>query len=261
MSFLSWFGKKQVNPESQPGPSSDLGQADITVPNHRDLNPAVAERALDANSRRTERLERRELLYGAVRECMTAAGVLSSTYKFKVLSLDSSGRKYLLMVDMPPQYMSDMAFFAATEGAIARSAKERFDILVTAVYWRANEQVSVAGKQSAPRALHVAQTPHAQHAPQAVHAAPAHTPSTEAGPPPSPAHAPGAPSPDIPIDQDEVLAFKRAVAAAAAHGAASPRGETRRTIRRSIEQVPDFSNTEPFDTNAPLGPSQFGGLN
>jgi hypothetical protein len=93
-------------------------------------------------------LQRRELLYGIVRECMTASGMLSSTYKFKVLSLDSSGRQYLIMIDVPRQYMTDPEHFVNMEGAIARSAKERFEMLVTAVYWRVNDMVSA--RPSAP---------------------------------------------------------------------------------------------------------------
>ena len=45
-------------------------------------------------------MARRELLYGVVREAMVRAGVLSSSYKFKVLSLDARGRQFLVMVDL-----------------------------------------------------------------------------------------------------------------------------------------------------------------
>lgn len=240
MSFLRWFGKKEATPESVPEHSSDLGQADVTLPinrlTHLQLSP---DKTTDVGSRRNERLERRELLYGVVRECMTAAGVLSSTYKFKVLSLDSSGRKYLIMVDMPHEYLSGAAHFADTEGAIARSAKDRYDILVTAVYWRINELVSTTGLNP--------------HAPVA-----APTRKTEA--PASVAAAPLARSaaPYAELQAEEVMAFKRAVAAAAS--GAAPRGETRKSLRRNTEQVPDFSNTEPFEAAPPLGPTQFGGL-
>jgi hypothetical protein len=45
-------------------------------------------------------MERREMLYAVVREAMVRAGVLSSTYKFKVLSLDPRGRQFMVMVDL-----------------------------------------------------------------------------------------------------------------------------------------------------------------
>lgn len=240
MSFLRWFGKKEASRESVPEQTSDLGQVDATLPINRLMHLQLpSDKNTDVSNRRNERLERRELLYGVVRECMTAAGVLSSTYKFKVLSLDSNGRKYLIMVDMPREYMSSVAQFAETEGAIARSAKDRYDILITAVYWRVNELVSAAGSSPHPAA-----------------AAPAHTEEHATG---------GLVAPVIQavpayaeLQAEEVLAFKRAVAAAAS--GAVPRSETRKSGRRNSEHVADFSNTEPFEAPAPLGPSQFGGL-
>jgi hypothetical protein len=214
---------------------------DVTLPINRltqlQLSP---EKNTDVGSRRNDRLERRELLYGVVRECMTAAGVLSSTYKFKVLSLDSNGRKYLIMVDMPHEQLSGAARFAETEGVIARSAKDRYDILVTAVYWRINELVSAASLST-----HTTAT------------ATLHKRDQEA----SPASVPVAPAPDpqAELQAEEVMAFKRAVAAAASSG--SPRNQTRKSVRRDPQDQPDFSNTEPFEPSAPLGPTQFGGLN
>jgi hypothetical protein len=240
MSFLRWFGKKEASRESVPEHSSDLGQVDATLPINRLLHQQLsADKNVDVGSRKNERVERRELLYGVVRECMTAAGVLSSTYKFKVLSLDSSGRKYMVMVDMPRDQLSSMVQFAETEGTIARSAKERYDILVTAVYWRINDLVSAA-----TASVHASATPAIQ--------TPLHATSSPI--------APVAPqtSPYAELQAEEVLAFKRAVAAAAS--GAPPRGETRKSGRRNVEQVPDFSNTEPFEPPTPLEPSQFGGL-
>jgi hypothetical protein len=201
------------------------------------------ERVAVSSPRRNERLERRELLYAVVRESMTAAGVLSATYKFKVLSLDSSGRQYLIMMDMPREHLADPGRFASIEGAIARSAKERYDILVTAVYWRINDLVTTA---SGPVQV-------AQAAPPVHRVEPAPAQAT-----PRPAVA--VPSPYAPIQDEEVLAFKRAVAAAASGATPKTKGEVVYSGRRNPEPMPDFSDTEPFDPNSPLGTSQFGGL-
>jgi hypothetical protein len=243
MSFLNWFGKKGVTQETALSEPSDMGQVDATLPIHRPQSmPPAPERNVVSSPRRNERLERRELLYAVVRESMTAAGVLSSTYKFKVLSLDSSGRQYLIMMEMPRAQLTDPTHFAEIEGAIARSAKERFDILVTAVYWRINDLVTSG---SGP-----AQVAHA--------APPAHRvdPAQESVP-----LAPVAvPSPYAPIQNEEVLAFKRAVASAASGAPAVPRGELVHSGRRNPAPQPDFSDTEPFDPSSPLGTSQFGGL-
>lgn len=84
----------------------------------------------------------RELLYTVVRESMNKMGVLSSSYKFKVLSLDSRGRQYLVMMDLQRLQTGEVARMAEIETLIAQTAKARHDILVTAVYWRLSEQVT-----------------------------------------------------------------------------------------------------------------------
>jgi hypothetical protein len=243
MSFLNWFGKKGPVLDTDLSEPSDMGQVDVTLPILRPLSVAmVPERNVASSPRRNERLEQRELLYAVVRESMTAAGVLSSTYKFKVLSLDSSGRQYLIMMDMPREHLADPGRFAEIEGAIARSAKERYEILVSSVYWRVNDLVTAG---SGP--VHVVQvTPPVQSL----------EPVQELAPRPNVA----VPSPFAPIQDEEVLAFKRAVTAAASGEPMATRGEVVRSGRRNPEPVADFSDTEPFDPSSPLGKSQFGGL-
>lgn len=92
-----------------------------------------------AASRKTIRLQQRELLYSTIREAMIHAGVLSTGYQFKVLSLDSQGRQYLVMVDLVRDGARDVKQLAEIETQIMQSAQALHDILVTAVYWRANE--------------------------------------------------------------------------------------------------------------------------
>jgi hypothetical protein len=143
MSLLNWLTRKPTNATPAEAPSSDLGQLDATLPI---AHPAVGRTKPEAESphskRKALRLEQRELLYAVVRECMTKSGILSSSYKFKVLSLDSRGKEYLVMVDLPPAHMAHPHRLVDIEGLIARHAKALHDILVTAVYWRVNDQVS-----------------------------------------------------------------------------------------------------------------------
>ena len=134
MQFLRWFSRKSP------------GSAPTAAP----LDGRHTRRADDAQHRRHERLERRELLYAVVRECMTSSGLLSASYKFKVLSLDAQGQHYLIMVDMPMAALGNPVHCAEVEGAIARSAKERYDILVSAVYWRVNDLVTAGLSQQVP---------------------------------------------------------------------------------------------------------------
>jgi hypothetical protein len=124
MSMLNWMTKKAPPP----------GAADST--------PAETH----PGSRRGERAARREQLYTVIRDCMVTAGVLSSSYRFKVLSLDGWGRQFLVMIDLHDAGMNTTSQLTAVEGAIARAAKLRHDIGVKAVYWR---QSAVAGKDEA----------------------------------------------------------------------------------------------------------------
>lgn len=139
MSLLgNWFSKKTAEKAALPSEISGAGQMDALMPAARH----AATPHNHAAQRRSVRLARRELLYGVIRESMIHAGVLSSTYKFKVLSLDAQGQQYLVMVDLAHGVMADMARLADVEAHIAHGAKLRHDILVTAVYWRDNEHVS-----------------------------------------------------------------------------------------------------------------------
>jgi hypothetical protein len=153
MSLLNWFSKKPPAQPPTPIESSGLGHVDATVPFNssgkgRPRSPITPPGS--AANRKSERLERREMLYSVVREAMIKAGVLSSSYKFKVLSLDSRGRQYLIMMDLARQYAGETSRLAEIEGLIAQHAKHRHDILVTAVYWRVNEHVTAGLSRNAP---------------------------------------------------------------------------------------------------------------
>lgn len=197
-----------------------------------------------AANRKGERLERREMLYAVVREAMTRAGVLSSTYKFKVLSLDSLGRQYLIMMDMARQYAGETARLSEIEGLIAQHAKTRHDILVTAVYWRINEHVTTGlSRVSAPTVVPIR--------PPVAGAPPAAAPNAPATPP-KPAYEP--------LHPEEVAAFKNALASVAAPGPLSAPGEIVKSGRRNPAPPPTFDDTEFDDRPSPLSGTQYGEL-
>ena len=104
----------------------------------------------DPGKRKADRAARRELLYAVVREAMVRAGVLTASYKFKVLSLETDGRQFLIMIDVARGAAGDAAHLAEIEALIAQSAKSRHDLVVTAVYWRLNEPAS-AGRPGTPQ--------------------------------------------------------------------------------------------------------------
>src|SRR5450830_1025943 len=97
---------------------------------------------------KAQRQARRESLYAVIREALLRSEVLASRYKFKVLSLDSHGRQFLVMIDLldatalPPQR------FLAVEQLIVSHSTQQHGLFVKAVYWRANDAM--------PEAVHVA---------------------------------------------------------------------------------------------------------
>ena len=253
MSLFSWFSRKPAPPKPRPlAEPSGLLNADATVP----LTPGRQSKPLveplppeHAANRKNERMERRELLYTVVRDAMVRAGVLSASYKFKVLSLDQRGRQFLVMMDLAREYGGETVRLSEIEALIAQTAKTRHDILVTAVYWRINDHVAVGIPQKgvAPQgaSLQAATTLPRRPAPVFAPApAPVAAPTRPAAPLPAvaatpapvpvrtplvpPVAAPAAapvpatpaaaprPAPRFdPIEADEVAAFKRALASAA----------------------------------------------
>jgi len=240
MSLFRWFSKKTQTPPPA-AESSGLGHIDATLPfNHSGKSRSKGPNSVpgSAANRKSERLERRELLYAVVRESMTRGGLLSTSYKFKVLSLDSRGRQYLIMMDMARQNVGDPQRLADMESHIAKVAKSRHDILVTAVYWRVNEHVTAGLARSASAASAVA------------------TPAVAA------AAAAAVPTPPRyePLQADEVAAFKQALAAIPSPTALSAPGEIVRSGRRN-PAPPSFQDTELDDRNSPLSGTQYGDLN
>ena len=237
-----------------------MGHLDATVP----MMPPGASRTATARqnskpaplgpsgsvaSRKTERLERRELLYSVVRECMMRAGVLSASYKFKVLSLDPRGRQYLIMMDLTNKLVGEAGRLAEIEASIAQQAKTRHEILVTAVYWRINEHVVTAGLT---RQRPVPQEP-------AV-VEPVNEPAKSVVLPFVPAKVAARYEP---LQADEVAAFKKAMA----QSTPSPSGvEPRKVVHplyQGLGKPSDFEDTElvePGSPTSPLSTTQYGDL-
>lgn len=263
MSLFHWFSKKKSHPATTvPPDSSGLAHVDATLPmrsaqdvRHKDVQGS-------AGNRKTERLERREMLYAIVRECMTRAGVLSASYKFKVLSLDSRGRQYLIMMDLPREHAGDTARLAEIEGLIAKAAKHSHDILVTAVYWRVNEHVT-AGLTQGMTKPHLAASMR-EASPAAVAAATggvtAHPLEQAAGKTHQLA-ATARPSESLfePLQDDEVAAFKRALASSAPDQSESI-GQVFQSGPRNPYPMPQFQDTEIDEMPLPLSTTQYGEL-
>lgn len=305
MSLFNWFSGKShdeaILVEGQRDhDSSGLTRDERTRPvaGARVKNSAPAPlkaTAEQGNGQKTQRHAKRELLYAAVREAMIRAGVLSASYKFKVLSLDPRGDQFMVMMDLAQEFGGQTERLAEIEVLIAQSAKARYNIRVTAVYWRMNELVSVgrpttqtASPVHAAEASMVPIAPIAPIAPVAVPVVAAV--STPASEPfiktvamaasveavvtePEPVVAKPAPTPKRyePIEADEVAAFKQALVAASAGGAPSKpeklekpeKSEPSRGSGRSYTLLTGFEDTEmpeaPISVPA-LSATQYGDL-
>jgi hypothetical protein len=220
-------------------------------------------------SRKNERMARRELLYAVVRQSMTRAGVLSSGYKFKVLSLDPKGHQFLVMIDLARTYGGEAARLADIEAMIAQAAKTRHNLLVDGVYWRTNEHVAV-GDPAAQKSANPQRPENSQ--PAALDSQPG---SLESAPGGLGAEAPRVAPRFEPIQADEVTAFKNALAAGVtapeAMAAAAPAraGAGARAFDGSGKHGPQsytlltgFEDTELPDARTPvLSGTQYGELN
>lgn len=248
MSLMSWLIPARSKSKSEPaGAAPRRGEG-------KDLSVAT-----DAERRKGERAARRELLYSVVRETMVRSGVLTSSYKFKVLSLDGSGSQYLVMIDLA-RGAGDGDQLGEFEALIIQSARSRHEILVTSVYWRTSENEAI-GSPAKRRPTGTGES-----RPMPLESQPAPLDS-----PPAPRTAPAARGPAFePIQAEEVEAFRRALVAGStgpvpleaavavpakrpADGAAGPRNYTLLT---------GYEDTElPEDRSAPLlSGTQYGDL-
>ncbi len=260
--MFNWFsGKKNKDAQHSVMPSSGLSRLESTKP-YNQTRHGSGGHAQPAN-RKQERLERREVLYAVVREAMVRAGVLSSSYKFKVLSLDQRGRQFLVMVDLAQGAASDTRRLAEIEAMVAQSAKARYDILVSAVYWRANEHVAIGD----PAHFTSHKPLISQPAPlDALHSGPAPLEGSSrpaelrAAPPERPLR----PRVD-PLQPDEVAAFRKALdagvrgekALASASRGAPPQGYT---LLTGFEDTEMASGNHPDDVGEHLSGTQYGAL-
>ena len=121
MSLMSWL---------QPKKAAAAGAAKVRKSFRETTLPLIS-------PRRGRRILRREQLFSVVRESLIRAGILSSSYEFKVLTLDSNGDGFLVLIDLalPAQAMPD-EYLLEVERWIQASARKRHSMKVQAVYWR-----------------------------------------------------------------------------------------------------------------------------
>lgn len=144
MSLLSWLsGRKPEKDRERRAPPLQFPPPPVAAPLAPPpaapaAAPAPSAQAMEKSQRKAERAANRELLYPVVRESMLKAGILSTRYTFKLLTTDTRGEKFLVMVDMAPEFLGDMSRLNEIETLIQRAAAAGHDLRVQAVYWRAN---------------------------------------------------------------------------------------------------------------------------
>jgi hypothetical protein len=248
MALFDWLSPAKKKAKSDPV-SSGLSRMESTRPVTAPKRGAARDEAAPGKpaNRKHERMARRELLYAVVRECMANAGVVSAAYKFKVLSLDPRGRQFLVMVDLSREFAGDSLRLAEIEAMVAQSAKVRYDIMVSAVYWRTNEHAAVGLAGGRPQPLGAISRPAPLHSqPAALDSQPAVLESQ-----PVPLQPPARATPRFdPLHVDEVEAFKKALAAGVsasqALAAAAP-----------AEPAPANGKAKSFDGATKQGPQSY----
>ena len=267
MALFNWFQSKSASDKrstalgnSQKPERSAAALAAVSAQQTVVARPAPDATGLGtttrSDGRKAKRQVRREQLYAAIRQAMTRAGVLSASYKFKVLSLDQLGDQFLVMMDVHPSLGLQDEKLVGAEALIVRAAKTQSNILVTTVYWRVDvpaEPKAIKSPGATPKRVPIADV-----------AMSSFKETTQ--------------TPYEPINDDEVRAFKRALAlpnTAAAPPAGTPRAVVAnvhasidkptksRGDSRSYALMTGFEDTEiPEHTALPaLSATQYGDLN
>ena len=237
MSIFNWFSHKSPAPASTSLPSDGLS---VLPPSTSSLKPVA-----HVSSLKVKRQDRREQLYKVVRDVMLRAEILAASYKFKVLSLDTHGRQFLIMMDMlDPQTLSPDRF-AEIEHLIVSGAAQRHDLLVKSVYWRVSTPALTAASPAPPGAATrvAAQVTATQQALKAKSATKIR--------------------PYEPIQQDEVLAFQKALAPSQPNVADLASGKLVTSGPRHAPLPKGFEDTlllESEDAVSPLSNTQYGDL-
>ena len=288
MALLNWlFGTK--NTTSARALSSDSVASEFNAPTRPPpgypsangaQQPAVAASSARLEQRRTERNAKRELLFQAVRESMVRVGVLSSSFKFKVLSLDQRGRSFLVMIELSAEFSGEVEKLAEIENMIAQTARHRYDIVVQAVYWRYFNSTAAPASSPAPL-LGAMHAPVSRPAPlygmgglatQSLSSSPSSTAQTAPAPFQTLANSSGAfpintatssqktaanqpHTPAEDLGDDEVLAFRRALAAGAAQASVNSASVAVKPTALSMPVLPTDHAAAPALKPAPAMPS------
>ena len=219
MSILSWFVTKKPEPET--------AGADRSGSESR----ASKGSRKSANSPKSGQDEQIRLV---VSDSMIRVGVLGRSYKFKVLPHEGHGRQVVIMMDLAEPLAGDITRLAEIEALMAQAAKMRYDILITSVYWRMSEQVTVGLSPISPA------PPAHPHKSAVPEQASAHQAAASEAPPSAAAR-------DAMRRQETVAAFKRSWDNAEPEAHRSTPGQNVKSGKRNPSAPSDFEDTQMID--------------
>lgn len=88
---------------------------------------------------------RREMLFDSIKTTMQSHGILSGSYRFKVVRADKRGHSYVVMVDLSADFMDSEQGrprpLKALGESMTKNALARYGVGVAAVYWRVNPEL------------------------------------------------------------------------------------------------------------------------
>jgi hypothetical protein len=212
--------------------SKSVHQQDVPQSDH------VQPKTVDAHAPlKIQRMDHRQHAYQIVRDVMLRSEVLAANYSFKVLSLDGEGRQFVIMMDLRQPELMQIDILDGMEKLMISSALSRFDLRVKSVYWRC----TALPPSVAPVPVLAIQQPPARPAKRS----PARTGAFD------------------PIQQDEVLAFKRALTASQPAATVKNAGQPVKSGPRFPTPPTGFADTEMIDPDGaplPLSHTQYGEL-
>ena len=111
---------------------------------------------------------RREMLFDSVKTTMESRGMLSGSYRFKVVRADKRGHSFVVMVDLSTDFMDSEQGrprpLLALGASMTKNALGRYGVGVAAVYWRVNPELKGLDRERVEPASRAnnASTPEAQ---------------------------------------------------------------------------------------------------
>jgi len=111
---------------------------------------------------------RREMLFDSVKTTMDSHGMLSGSYRFKVVRADKRGHSFVVMVDLSTDFMDSEQGrprpLLALGASMTKNALGRYGVGVAAVYWRVNPELKGLDRERVEPASRAnnASTPEAQ---------------------------------------------------------------------------------------------------